>query len=75
MSDFGIYCLLHSIEITYTLGKLTVTDTAVPAVRGWFTECGYSWPAEISSKATLDRRGRSGEEILCLPSQKAYYYA
>lgn len=42
------------MQIAYTLAKLTFTDSTIPAVRGWFVECGYSWPAEISSKATLD---------------------
>lgn len=40
--------------IAYPFAKLTFTDSAIPAVRGWLTERGYSWPAEISSKATLD---------------------
>lgn len=40
--------------IAYPFAKLTFTDSAIPAFRGWLTERGYSWPAEISSKATLD---------------------
>lgn len=45
--------VMSFMQIAYTLAKLTFTDSTIPAVRGWLIECGYSWPAEISSKATL----------------------